>query len=126
MLHIPVVLTRGSVLARLVRAAAFVAATASLAACNLQFSTGIEAKSAWSRTYKVADGATLEIREPNGRITIEAIDGTEIQVNATRVAKTCLLPTSASRSSLSSGLYSPWRNRPPQLPAGRRTYDGTR
>ena len=87
MLHIPVVLTRGSVLARLVPAAALVAATASLAACNLQFSTGIEAKSAWSRTYKVADGATLEIREPNGRITIEAIDGTEIQVNATRVAK---------------------------------------
>lgn len=97
MLHIPVVLLalrrlggggiRGSVLARLVRAAALVAATTSLVACNLQFSTGIEAKSAWSRTYKVADGATLEIREPNGRITIEAIDSKEIQVSATRIAK---------------------------------------
>jgi DUF4097 and DUF4098 domain-containing protein YvlB len=87
MLHIPVVLTRGSVLTRFVRAVALVGATASLAACNLQFSTGIEAKSAWSRTYKVTDGATLEIREPNGRITIEATDGTEIQVSATRIAK---------------------------------------
>ena len=87
MLRIPVVLTRGSAVTRLVRAAVVVFATASLAACNLQFSTGIEAKSAWSRTYKVAGDATLEIREPNGRITIEAIDGTEIQVSATRIAK---------------------------------------
>ena len=87
MSHIPVVLTRGSVMARRMRAATVVAVTASLAACNLQFSTGIEAKSAWSRTYKVAAGVTLEIREPNGQITVEATDGTEIQVSATRVAK---------------------------------------
>jgi hypothetical protein len=87
MLHIPVVLSRGSAAARLVRAAALIAATVSFAACNLQLSTGIEAKSAWSRTYKVSGGATLEIREPNGRITIEATDGSEIQVSATRVAK---------------------------------------
>jgi DUF4097 and DUF4098 domain-containing protein YvlB len=85
--HIPRPRTRGSVIARLASAAAVVAATALFTACNLQFSTGIEAKSAWSRTYKVADGATLEIREPNGRITIEATDGREIQVSASRVAK---------------------------------------
>jgi DUF4097 and DUF4098 domain-containing protein YvlB len=87
MSHIPAVLTRGSGLARLVRAAAVAAVGATLAACNLQFSTGIEAKSPWSRTYKVAAGATLEIREVNGRITVEATDGSEIQVTATRVAK---------------------------------------
>lgn len=74
-------------MAGLVRAAAVLAATAAFAACNLQFSTGIEAKSDWSRTYKVASGATLEIRELNGRITIEATDGSEIRVSATRVAK---------------------------------------
>jgi len=84
MSHIPAVLTRGSLLAR---AAAVAAVAATLAACNLQFSTGIEAKSPWSRTYKVAGGATLEIREVNGRITVEATDGSEIQVTATRVAK---------------------------------------
>ena len=87
MSQIPVVLTRGPIIARLARAGAVAAATALLAACNLQFSTGIEAKSPWSRTYKVAAGATLELKEPNGRITIEATDGTEIQVSAVRFAK---------------------------------------
>jgi DUF4097 and DUF4098 domain-containing protein YvlB len=87
MSHFPVAVTWGSFGRRLTRAASLVAVTASLVACNLQLSTGIEAKSGWSRTYKVAAGATLEIREPNGRITIEAIDGSEIQVSATRVAK---------------------------------------
>ena len=62
-------------------------AIALASACNLQFSTGIEAKAAWSKSYKVASGATLEIREPNGRINVEAVDGTEVQVSATRVAK---------------------------------------
>jgi len=87
MSHIPVVRTSGLLKNGLARALAVVAAAASLAACNLQFSTGIEAKSPWSRTYKVTAGATLDIREPNGRITIEATDGSEIQVTATRVAK---------------------------------------
>jgi len=82
--HLP---TRVSIAFRLARAAAALGVVAALAACNLQFSTGIEAKSSWSRSYKVADSATLEIREPNGRITIEAADGHEIQVSATRVAK---------------------------------------
>lgn len=87
MSHIHRVRTGGAVFARIARAGAVVAVTALLAACNLQFSTGIEAKSPWSRTYKVAEGATLEIRERNGRITVEATDGSEIQVSATRVAK---------------------------------------
>src|SRR5262245_59359944 len=87
MSHMPGIVTHGSVKSRFVRAFAVVVAAASLGACNLQFSTGIEAKSPWSHPYKVASGATLEIREPNGRITIEATDGSEIQVTATRVAK---------------------------------------
>jgi len=62
-------------------------ASALSAACGLNFSTGIEAKSAWTRSYKVNEGATLELREPNGRINVEAIDGNEIQVVATRIAK---------------------------------------
>lgn len=66
---------------------ALVSAFVFTTACNLQFSTGIEAKSGWSRTYKVTSGATLEIREPNGRIRVEATDGNEVEVTATRVAK---------------------------------------
>ena len=56
-------------------------------ACNLQFSTGVEAKDTWTRTYKVKEGATVELREPNGRIRVEAGDGAEVTINATKVAK---------------------------------------
>jgi len=56
-------------------------------ACNLQFSTGVEAKDSWTRTYKVKEGATVELREPNGRIRVEAGDGDEVVVNATKVVK---------------------------------------
>ena len=56
-------------------------------ACGLQLSTGIEAKSTWSRSYKVGDAATLDLREPNGKINVEAVDGNEIKVTATRIAK---------------------------------------
>jgi len=56
-------------------------------ACNLQFSTGVEAKDTWTRTYKVKEGATVELREPNGRIRVEAGDGSEVTINATKVAK---------------------------------------
>ena len=56
-------------------------------ACNLQFSTGVEAKDTWTRTYKVKEGATVELREPNGRIRVEAGDGDEVVVNATKVVK---------------------------------------
>ncbi len=55
--------------------------------CNLQFSTGVEAKDTWTRTYKVKEGATVELREPNGRIRVEAGDGGEVTINATKVAK---------------------------------------
>src|SRR6185436_12373647 len=56
-------------------------------ACNLQFSTGVEAKDTWTRTYKVKEGATVELREPNGRIRVEAGQGDEVVINATRVVK---------------------------------------
>jgi len=60
---------------------------AATSACNLNFSTGVEAKDTWTRTYKVNEGATVELREPNGRIRVEAGDGNEVVINATRVVK---------------------------------------
>lgn len=60
---------------------------AAVSACNLQFSTGVEAKDTWSRTYKVNADATLELKATNGKIRVSAIDGDEIRVEATRVAK---------------------------------------
>jgi hypothetical protein len=61
--------------------------SAGASACNLQFSTGVEAKEAWTRSYKVKAGATVELREANGRIRVEAGDGDEVAINATRVVK---------------------------------------
>ena len=61
--------------------------SAGTSACNLHFSTGVEAKEAWTRTYKVKAGATVELREANGRIRVEAADGDEVAINATRVVK---------------------------------------
>lgn len=60
---------------------------AAASACNLQFSTGVEAKDTWTRQYKVNPGATLELRETNGRIRVETGEGDQIDVAATRIVK---------------------------------------
>lgn len=41
----------------------------------------------WTRTYKVSQGARLEIINVNGRITAEATDGSEVKLSAVRSAK---------------------------------------
>jgi DUF4097 and DUF4098 domain-containing protein YvlB len=63
------------------------AALAASAACGLHFGSGIEARETWNRTYTVKSGATLTVRESNGTIRVNAIDGDKIEVSATRVAK---------------------------------------
>lgn len=72
---------------RVAAALAVLIAGAASSACGLEFGTGVEAKEAWTKTYKVKPGATVELREPNGRIRVEATDGDEVAINATRVAK---------------------------------------
>ena len=68
-------------------AAAFALAIAASSACNLQIGTGIEARDEWARSYTVSPGATLEVRETNGKIRVEAASGDTIEVRATRIAK---------------------------------------
>ena len=48
------------------------AALCRFVACNLHLGTGIEARDNWTRTYAVKPGATLDVRETNGRIHVEA------------------------------------------------------
>ena len=55
-------------------------------ACNLQIGTGIEAKETWTRTYEVKAGATLSVREANGKVRVEATDGDKIEVTATKIS----------------------------------------
>lgn len=62
------------------------AALSASVACNLHLGTGIEARDNWTRTYAVTPGATLDVRETNGRIHVEATDGDKIEVSAERVA----------------------------------------
>jgi hypothetical protein len=62
-------------------------ALAASAACNLQIGTGVEAREDWTRTYSVRPGATLDLRETNGKIRVEATAGDRLEVTAIRIAK---------------------------------------
>ena len=64
-------------------------------------STGIEAKAAWTRTYTVTEGATLEIRETNGRVASRPTDGDEVEVTATRIRKA---PTEEAAKAAAEGV----------------------
>ena len=67
----------------LTRATAFVAAIVASSACGI----GIEARETWTRTYTVSAGASLEVRETNGRVRVEATDGDKVEVVATRISR---------------------------------------
>jgi hypothetical protein len=72
---------------RFAGAAALTLAGALVSACNLHIGTGVEARENWTRTYTVKPGATLEVREANGRVRVLAVDGDTITVSAARVAR---------------------------------------
>jgi putative adhesin len=63
------------------------AALAVSAGCNLHIGTGIEARESWTKSYTVKPGATLAVRESNGKIRVTAGDGDKIEVTATRISK---------------------------------------
>jgi DUF4097 and DUF4098 domain-containing protein YvlB len=56
-------------------------------ACNLELSLQAEAKDQWKRDYPLTAGGTLEIRNTNGRIHLEAVDGDTVSIVADRVVK---------------------------------------
>jgi hypothetical protein len=76
--------------------AAILFVTSALAACDIAvdghggFDFGLAAGKAqdqWTRNYKVAAGARLELINVNGRINAEPTDGSEIELTAERTAK---------------------------------------
>jgi hypothetical protein len=77
------------------RIAALSFVVGSLAACDiavqgdggLHFDVGAQARDEWTRSYKVAPGARLEIINVNGKITADASDGDSIEIKAERTAK---------------------------------------
>jgi hypothetical protein len=60
---------------------------AAVSGCNVQFSHDAEARDQWTRSYSLAQGGELEIRNTNGKVTIEATDGKTIEVTAARIVK---------------------------------------
>jgi DUF4097 and DUF4098 domain-containing protein YvlB len=66
---------------------ALVAALAVACACNVDLSTGVEARDEWKRTYTLAQGGSFELRNTNGRIRVTSGDGDTIDVRADRIVK---------------------------------------
>ena len=54
-------------------------------ACTLPLSA--EAKDEWKRTYQLTQGGSVEIRNTNGEIRVEAAEGNTVDVIAVRVAR---------------------------------------
>ena len=64
-----------------------VLALAGAGACNLDFSSGVEARDEWKRTYTLPPGSSFEIKNTNGKIRIVSVDGDTVEVKADRVVK---------------------------------------
>jgi hypothetical protein len=72
--------------------AALVAAAATLAACDVVVNTmdggRAQAEQSWAKTYPLSgDGASVEIANVNGGITVETVDGGTLDVSARLVAR---------------------------------------
>lgn len=57
------------------------------AACEIDFVPRAEAREEWKKTYTVETGATLEIENGNGTVTVRPSSGPDIEIVATRIAK---------------------------------------
>jgi hypothetical protein len=60
---------------------------AGASACGLDLLGKAEARDEWRRSYKIARGATFEIRNTNGKIRVQPGEGETIEVVATRIVK---------------------------------------
>src|SRR3954464_6198526 len=69
-------------------AAAVVAASiAAFPACGIHGPYNAEAKDTWSRTYTLSKNGDVAISNVNGRVDIEGVDGSTVQVDAERIAR---------------------------------------
>src|SRR5688572_23982679 len=71
----------------LLRFPAFALVLLASAACEIDFVPRAEAREEWKKTYTVDAGATLEIENGNGTITVRPGSGPDIEIIATRIAK---------------------------------------
>ncbi len=73
---------------RLLAAALAVPMLAALAGCDMSLGAlAGRATDEWTRTYQLSPGGELRIGNTNGRIEIEGVDGSTVDVRAERIAK---------------------------------------
>ena len=69
-------------------AAAFIAvAVAVFPACGIHGPYNAEARDTWTRSYTLNKNGEVSIANVNGRVVIEGIDGTSVQVEAERISR---------------------------------------
>lgn len=80
--------------ARIFRAGLVVLAAASLAACDVVVGglgnlekLGGRASDTWTRTYPLAAGGQVQVINTNGKVEIEAYDGSTVEVKAEKLAR---------------------------------------
>jgi hypothetical protein len=68
-------------------AAVLFGAAVSSAACGIDLIAQEEARNQWTKSYEIGEGATVEILNTNGKITVTAGEGESVEVVAERVVK---------------------------------------
>ena len=63
------------------------AAVAALSGCVANMALNGRATDEWTRSYQLAPGGQLRIENTNGRIEVEGVDGSTVEVKAERIAK---------------------------------------
>jgi DUF4097 and DUF4098 domain-containing protein YvlB len=65
----------------------------SLAGCNLQLSTDVEAKDEWTRSFQLTPNGAVTLKNGNGKIEVIGGDGSSVNIVAERIVKA---PTEAA------------------------------
>jgi len=75
-------------MARLSRFVAVLPLVVGMAACEMSIGNlAGRATDAWTHTYPLAPGGEIEIGNTNGRIEVEGVDGSTVEVHAERIAR---------------------------------------
>ena len=68
-------------------AAVLAASVASFPACGMHGPYNEEARDTWSRTYTLSKTGEVSISNANGRVEVEGVDGSTVDVRADRIAR---------------------------------------
>src|SRR5256714_118658 len=67
--------------------AAAVITAAALAGCGIHGHYNAEARDTWTRSYTLSKTGEVSVANVNGRVVVEAVDGSTVQVEAERISR---------------------------------------